>query len=270
MKSARCPQCGFVGWADAEFCKRCGTSLTSSSAETHYQPVSDQSYYSSSLNDGDLKKGLAITSLVIGIANFFTLGFLGLGIPVGVILSLMALSKIKKRPSVYGGRPFAVAGLATSLASVVVLIPVGVILAIAIPNFVAARRAANEGSAAYTLRQIFAAEATFQSVHEKYGTLDQLAAERLVNPQLLTGERNGYKFKVELSTSEFSTVGGFEVVGTPVAYPTTGRRSFYTDETGVLRSADSHGADATKQDPPLGANTDYPPSRRTSNIDSGE
>ena len=271
MKSTRCPQCGFVAWADAESCKRCGTSLTSPSEQASYQPayqpVPGQPYYPSSAAEGELKQGLAITSLVIGIVNFLTLGFLGFGILIGVIVSLVALSRIKKRPTVYGGKPLAIGGLVASLASFVVLIPFGIILAIAIPNLLAARRAANEGSALYTLRKIDTAEATYQDMHEKYGTLEELAADHLITPDLSSGARNGYKFRVELSATESSRTGGFEVMGTPVAYPSTGRRSFYVDQTGVIRSADSHGADATRQDPPLEAEMEYPPGRRSSTRD---
>ena len=270
MKSVKCSECGFVGWADAETCKKCGVALTPETTDTTYQPhqLGFVEYQPSSqpMFPGQVKKGLAICSLVIGIVNLFTFGFLGLGIIVGVILSIVALSKIRQNPAVYGGRELAIAGLVTNIVSVAVIVPIAIIAAIAIPNFNAARRAAYEGSAIYSLREIHAAEATYQSRHENFGTLDDLASENLIRPDLASGTRNGYKFKIEMSQDGADGLAGFAATGVPANYPNTGRRSFYVDETGVIRAADSQGGKATKLDLPLHTDRDDstdPPATRT-------
>ena len=60
---------------------------------------------------------------------------------------------------------------------------IGIIAAIAIPNLLASRRAANEGSALATLRIIASSEATYQSTAGagSYGNLADLNTHRLVD-----------------------------------------------------------------------------------------
>src|SRR6267378_5588174 len=211
-RSVKCSQCGFVGWADAENCKKCGASLIQPSSDgpssdAPYQPPPDYRYQAGDRGgfNGDVKKGLAICALVIGIINLFTLGILGVGALLGIILSIVALSRIKRNPSRYGGKGLATAGLITSILSVLIIVPVGIIAAIAIPNLLASYRAANEGSAMQSMREISVAESTYQSTHAAYGTLDQLVAGRLIKADLAIGTRHGYKFTIEISTAGSSS-----------------------------------------------------------------
>ena len=133
------------------------------------------------------------------------------------------------------------------------------IAAISIPNLLAARMAANEGSAIHSIRVLSQAEATYQNVIGKYGTLDDLASQGLIDSQLATGSKNGYRFSVELTETE---APGFAVVGVPMEYRSSGRRSFYIDESFVIRAADNHGGPSTKMDAPLDNDSDYPPLAR--------
>jgi len=219
-------------------------------------------------SDGELKSGLAIASLIVGIISFMTFGLLGIGALIGIILGIVALMRTNREPSRYGGKTLAITGLVLSATSLVIVIPVGVIAAIAIPNLLAARRAANEGSSITSLRQILNAETTYYGIHEKYGTLEELAAAELLPSTLSSGIRNGYKFRIDLPTRNYPQTPGFEAVGVPVTYPNNGRNSFYIDETGIIRAADNHGSDATRLDSPLEFDDDYPsdsaPSRRHS------
>ncbi|MGH9905930.1 MAG: hypothetical protein ACRD8U_10170, partial [Pyrinomonadaceae bacterium] len=61
---------------------------------------------------------------------------------------------------------------------------------------------------------------------------------------------------------------GFEILATPVSYPNSGRRSFYLDESGVVRAADARGGEATRFDEPMDFDSDHVsgsrPSRRES------
>jgi type II secretory pathway pseudopilin PulG len=259
MNSAKCYECGFVGWADVEFCKKCGAALIPPSADGNYQIrqgyVNDQGADRGRFH-GELKKGLAIWSLVIGIFSFLTMGLLGIGATVGITLGIIALVKTNRHPSEYGGKGLAIAGLVLSSLSAI-FVPVAFIAAIAIPNLMASARAANEGSTIQALRTISAAEATYYGVHGKYGTLDQLALDQLIDPDVAAGTRHGYKFKVDISTLEFPGPTGFEAIGVPVTYPSSGRRSFYINETGVIRVADKQGTDATRLDPPLDFDSGY-------------
>ncbi len=243
MNSTKCFECGFVGWSDAGFCKRCGVDLSAGAARK-------------------LKNGLAVWSLVLGILGFFTFGLLGVGAVVGTILGIIALSRANKNPARYGGKGMAIAGLVLSVSSIVVAVPIGVIAAIAIPNLLAARRAANEGSSLANLRYIYSAEATYYNQYEKYGTLQELCAEKLIPQDLESGTKNGYRFSVEVvERDDYPT--GFEAVCVPETYPNSGRRSFYLDETGVVRGADNSGGPASRFDPPLDFDRDYGDRRRS-------
>jgi type IV pilus assembly protein PilA len=253
MNSIKCFSCGFVGWADQEICKKCGASLTAPPEGSHFEQLPYPNYQppSESFWQQRMRKRLAITAAMIGAINLPTLGLAGVGAIVGVIVSLVALQRIKQRPDLYSGQGLATAGLVMSIASVVLVVPFGIIAAIAIPNLLASRLAAHEGSAIYSLRRIGAAEATYQSTRQKYGTLEELIAEHLIEPNLATGERSGYKFKVIVSSDGPSSLPEYDAIAIPADYPYSGRRSFLIDETGLIHAADSQGGDASRSDPPL-------------------
>src|SRR5207248_11152679 len=71
----------------------------------------------------------------------------------------------------------------------IVVAIIGIIAAIAIPNLLASRRAANEGSAQQSLRTMTSAEATYQSTagNGSYGTVTSLAGQNLIDSVLSTG-----------------------------------------------------------------------------------
>src|SRR6266480_7687296 len=80
----------------------------------------------------------------------------------------------------------------------IVVAIIGIIAAIAIPNLLASRRAANEGSAQQTLRTIHSSEATYQSTSGagNYGDLADLRGDTLIDSVLATGNKSGYTFVV--------------------------------------------------------------------------
>lgn len=267
MKSTKCVECGFVGWSDVENCKACGAPLGQRSHNLPPPtPVYNSSYDEPNLDEGP-KKGFAIAALVLGIIGFFTIGIIGIGAIVGIVLACIAMSRAKRDPWQYGGRGMAIAALVLNIVCLVSFVPMGMIAAIAIPNLLAARRAANEGSAQASLRTLHAAEATYQSTSGagKFGTLSELAAANLIDLKLATGNKNGYNFTIELTTDDMN-YPGFEVVARPLTYRSDGIRSFYIDQTGVIRAGDNSGGPATKMDLPVNNYNDndfYDRSRRT-------
>ena len=103
----------------------------------------------------------------------------------------------------------------------------------------------NEGMAAAALQMIAGAESSYKSTtgNGKYGTLEQLAEQKLVNKPFL--EKYGYNFEVTASGDQF------EAVATPREYGKTGKRSFFIDKSGVLRGDDHGGSPATVADKPV-------------------
>ncbi|MEP6819660.1 MAG: DUF4190 domain-containing protein [bacterium] len=256
MKSQKCPACGFVGWADSENCKKCGIAIMSDPNSHAFQTpeaygARQPSYRTNS--SGKLKKGLAVSALVLGILNMPTAGFLGVGAIVGIVLAVVALNRAKENPYVYGGKELAIAGLITSILSVVMIVPILIVAAIAIPNLLASRRAANEGATIHALQKIHAAETTYQATSGDgaFGTLDQLAEANLIDSELARGVRFGYKITIETTAPIPNRLGEFHAVGIPVTYGSSGRRSFYVDESGVIRAEDNLGKEATELAPPL-------------------
>ena len=204
----------------------------------------------------DVKSGLAIASMVLGILGFVT-SIILVGVIfslIGLILGIVALVKANKKPHIYGGTGFAIAGVVLS-ALIVLFIPI--IAAIAIPNLLAARRAANEGSAISRLRTLYGAEQTYMATAGKgsCGEFNDLVSSNLVDSKFGKGEYNGYKFiivKVPVAN------GGCEMHATPMS-SSSGTRSFYiSTNEGLLRAAIKNGRQADNTAPSIdGGETEY-------------
>ncbi len=195
-----------------------------------------------------LKSGLAIASMVVGIAAFPTsivlVGFLLA--PVAVTLGIIALVKASRNPMVYGGKGFAIAGVATGSLTLLFL---PIVAAIAIPNVLAAKRAANEGSAISALRTLYGAEQTFKATSGRgdCGDLSSLQTAGLIDPKLASGTRNEYRFEVIISGPS----RGCELFATPIS-TSGGTRSFMVSNDGIVRGAKKLGLKADKYDQELG------------------
>ncbi len=122
----------------------------------------------------------------------------------------------------------------------IVVAIIGIIAAIAIPNLLASRRAANEGSALATMRVIFSSEATYQATTGagQYGSLAALNTAGLVDDVVAasgTTAKSGYAFVA--ATVAGAPIPAFDASSTPATYggiAATGTRSFYTNESGVM------------------------------------
>lgn len=104
---------------------------------------------------------------------------------------------------------------------------------------------ANESLAQGKLRTIASAENTFRATHKdgNYGSLDQLVSAGVISKEFL--EPSGYRIEVRASGS------GFEATAVPVEYGKTGTRSFFMDESTILRGGDHGGGPATLADKPV-------------------
>jgi type IV pilus assembly protein PilA len=120
----------------------------------------------------------------------------------------------------------------------IVVVIIGIIAAIAIPNLLASRRAANEASAIATLRTVNSAEATCQgtSVNSgKYCNASTLSSNSLLDTTFSTSTastaiaRGGYNFNIATLTNDV----GYNAYAAPVS-SSTGVRNFGTMESGVI------------------------------------
>jgi type IV pilus assembly protein PilA len=122
----------------------------------------------------------------------------------------------------------------------IVVAIIGIIAAIAIPNLLASRRAANEGSAQSSLRTVHSAEGTYQATvgSGNYGSRAELSGQNLIDPVLATGGKSGYNFEItETDLVAATSPATFYATGVPqvVAGPgQTGTRRFGISTDGVM------------------------------------
>lgn len=121
----------------------------------------------------------------------------------------------------------------------IVVAIIGILAAIAIPNLLATRRAANEGSAESSLRTIHSAQVVYQATvgaGAYAGSLNQLKGQTLTDRVLGSGDKSGYHFEIVEQAGNASTavygVYAFPLTTTGVAM--TGTRTFGTTEDGVM------------------------------------
>ena len=105
--------------------------------------------------------------------------------------------------------------------------------------------AQNESMAQGSLHMIASAQQTFKSTKGdgRFGSLQELIDESLLPKDSM--ERFGYRIDLLVSGTTF------EARATPIEYGKTGKRSFFIDESLVLRGGDHGGGPATVADKPM-------------------
>ena len=126
----------------------------------------------------------------------------------------------------------------------IVVVIIGIIAAIAIPNLLAARRAANEGSSISSMRTLHGANVTYQSsvgngvfaqsltALNTSGLIDKVFADAVS----ATAAKSGYYYTYTASaaTTKPSVFGVVAMPATVGAVTGTGTRNFGITEEGVL------------------------------------
>jgi type IV pilus assembly protein PilA len=130
-----------------------------------------------------------------------------------------------------------------------------IVAAIAIPNLLRARIAANEASAVGSVRTINTAASAYQAQFHHYpeglGSMGPAVAgvspefgAGLIDNTLASGKKSGYVFTYHgLDTKHDGTLDDYEVSACPERKNTTGVKCFYSDSTGVIRFSSSGPAD---------------------------
>jgi prepilin-type N-terminal cleavage/methylation domain-containing protein len=137
-----------------------------------------------------------------------------------------------------------------------------IIAAIAIPNLLRSRIAANQASAVGSMRTINTAEITYASTYNSgYSTaLADLAppavgasptstAAGLVDSVLAGGSKSGYTFGYTPGTAVGGRIETYTLTASPTTVGTTGTNYYFTDQSGVIRQNST--TTATAADSPL-------------------
>ena len=131
-----------------------------------------------------------------------------------------------------------------------------IIAAIAIPNLIRSRMAANEASAVGSVRTINTAAISYNSSYSngfpstlaEIGTTGSAGVScsnaEYIDTVLTSGQKSGYNFAMVAGTAVVTVVptgctagysDGYIVTAVPVTVGTTGQRSFCSDASGVIR-----------------------------------
>lgn len=124
----------------------------------------------------------------------------------------------------------------------IVVTIIGILASIAIPNLLATRRAANEGSAVSSMRTISTCEASYQATFGagNYGDLTALGARTLTDAVLAAAvdaanAKSGYYFVVNPTVGPPAQFWAYALPSVPLGTLRTGTRRFGVTEDGVLR-----------------------------------
>ena len=118
----------------------------------------------------------------------------------------------------------------------IVVAIIGIIAAIAVPNLLQSKAAANEASAISAIRNIVTSHITYSATlgaGSYAADLDVLQTAKLIDTVLGSGTKDGYLF--------VSSGGAlaFTITAAPSSPGSTGTRYFFSDESGVIRYSTS-------------------------------
>ena len=130
----------------------------------------------------------------------------------------------------------------------IVVAIIGIIAAIAVPNLLQSKAAANEASAISAIRNVVTSHITFSATvgaGQYAADLPALQAASLIDSVLGSGTKDCYSF---------ASTGGannFTITAEPLTAGSTGTRYFFSDESGVIRYTTGTGG-ANYSSSPLG------------------
>ncbi len=228
-----CAACGNKMAAGERFCRVCGREAAAALAVGVVQAPAGPAETSSK----------AIISLVCALLFFVPLAFVA-----AIVFGHLALSEIKRSAGRLKGEGLAIAGLVLGYLWVVSVPIILIIAAIAIPNLLRARMAANESSAVASVRTLVTAEITYASMHPEAGytcSISDLSQGELISGPLASGQKSGYVFEFQNCSADLAAGGGnvkFQVFAYPLTRNQTGIRTFCSDESNVIKVIEASGS----------------------------
>lgn len=225
-----CGHCGASNQEGTSVCRICGASLAAAVMADGTAPTSSNI------------SGKAITSLICGLFCWILPAAI-----LAIVFGHISRSEIARSQGRLKGSGIALAGLILGYAGVS-MIPFLIVAAIVIPNLLRARISANEASAVGSIRALEEAEMSYKAAYPNIGYAAQLSnlggsqpckasseSACLLDEQLATGEKNGYKFVATGSSLAGGINTSYVVGGAPLAFNQSGVRRFCSMEDRVIR-----------------------------------
>jgi type IV pilus assembly protein PilA len=125
-----------------------------------------------------------------------------------------------------------------------------IIAAIAIPNLLRSKMAANEASAVGSLRTLNTASVAYSTTYGTYppglanlgpSSSPSSTTADLVDSVLASGTKSGYAFTWSAGTGNMS----YSITAAPSTAGVTGQRYFFTNQSGVIRANTAGAADSS-------------------------
>jgi len=241
----KCPYCGQMITDGSVFCQGCGNKMASAAAGAAAGVGAPGAYPVTYASAGEPQtSGKAIASLVLAILIFIPFSAVA-----AVVLGHLSLSEIRKSAGRLKGEGLATTGLVLGYAEIALIPLILIIAAIAIPNLLAARMAANEAASVSALRTYSSAIMSYAEkcpdrgypVSTKNlgpGSGDCTQAN-LLDQELGSGRpiKSGYYFEYRPGApDETGHVTSYTILADPVTPGTTGVRHFFADESLVIRT----------------------------------
>ena len=225
-----CSSCGNEVPMGERFCRVCGKEVSVAAAPAStLGPAAEGTVFPAQTS------GKAITSLVCGLFLFaFPLSVLA------IIFGHLAVSEIRRSAGRLRGEGMAIAGLILGYVGLAIIPVILIIAAIAIPNLLRARIAANEASAIRSVQDLIVSETGYASSHPDAGytcSLADLADAGLIDRRLANGPKYGYIFELLGCRARAGNPANvrYQVVAYPQAPNQSGTRSFCSDESGTIK-----------------------------------
>ncbi|HZU42892.1 MAG TPA: prepilin-type N-terminal cleavage/methylation domain-containing protein [Terriglobales bacterium] len=120
-----------------------------------------------------------------------------------------------------------------------------IIAAIAIPNLLKSKMAANEASTVQSMRTINTGETTYSAMCPDIGYSASLvelntgtacaSAQNIIDNVTASGTKSGYRMTYKATPSASGINTAYTLIAVPLTVGVTGQRGFFSDSTGVIR-----------------------------------
>lgn len=122
---------------------------------------------------------------------------------------------------------------------IIVVLIIGIIATIAIPNLLKAKLTANESASVAALRAIHSGEVAYLALNGQtaFGNLSELRNKSLIDEVLVTGNKSGFNFNISTFPKTSTLEARFDATAIPsiaTGVSATGRYSYLIIETGAM------------------------------------